>query len=111
MRARPFQADNFGEQLFSKTVAQDQMLCSALALRGEFDAPAATDAEIAGASHPLQRSGDGGRSYAEVFGQPRADRDLLFLDDLPYRFEVVFLGDAGLFAAHVTWRSQSTTTG
>src|SRR6202041_3146200 len=100
MRARPFQANDIGEQLLGKTVAQDQVLRRSLAFRGEFDASPAPDMKVARASHSLQRSRNGRGSDAEVFGQTRADRDLLFLDDLPDRLEVVFLRNAGLFAAH-----------
>ena len=56
--------------------------------------------KISAASHALQRGGYGRRRHAQVFGKPRADRDLLFLDDFPDGFEVVFLRDAGFFAAH-----------
>ena len=53
VRARPFEADNFREQLFGETVTQDQMLGRSLTLFGKFDAAAAPHAKIAGPGHPF----------------------------------------------------------
>ena len=71
------------------------------ALGGKLDVAGAANAEVAAARHTFQGGGDGGRRNAEIFGKPRADGRLLFLDELPDSFEVIFLGDAGFFAAQV----------
>jgi hypothetical protein len=47
------------------------------------------------AGHALERRGDGGRSDAQLFGQPRADRRLLILEEFPDGLEVVFARNAG----------------
>ena len=100
VRARPFEADHVGEQLFGEAVAQDQMLRDAFALGRKLDLAAAANAQVAAAGHALERSGDGRRSHAKIFGQARADRHLLFLDDFPDGLQIVFLRDAGFFTAH-----------
>ncbi len=99
--AGPFEADYVGEQFFCEAVAQDEMLGDFLAFRREFDLAAAADAEVAAAGHALECSGDGGRRDAEVLGESGADGGLLFLDELPDGFKVIFLRDAGFFAAQV----------
>jgi hypothetical protein len=109
MRAGPFETDHFGEKFFGEAMPEDQMLRGSLPLRGEFDAAVAAHAEITAASHALQRGRDGGRRDTEVLGQARADGDLLLLDKLPDGFEVVFLRNAGFFAAHVRSLASATT--
>ena len=99
VRAGPFETDHVGEQLFREAMAEDEVLGDFLALLGKFNLPGAAYAKIAAAGHPFQSGGDGGRSYAQVFGEPGADGRVFFLNELPDGFEVVFLGDAGFFAA------------
>jgi hypothetical protein len=69
------------------------------------DAAAAANAKVAAASHALQRSGYRGRSDAEILGEARGNGYLFLLDKLPDSFEVVFLRNAGFFAAQGFKRS------
>src|ERR1700735_1774065 len=98
--ARPLHAEHLDEQFFSEAMAKHQVMRGSPALGGKFDAPAAAYMKVAAAGHALERSGDGRRRDAEILGETRADWRLLFLHDLPYGFQVVFLGDAGGFTAH-----------
>ena len=82
-------------------MAQDEMPGDLLAFRGELDLAVAADAEIAAASHAFECGGDGGRRDAQVLCEPGADGRLLFLDEFPDSFKIIFLGDAGFFAAQV----------
>ena len=99
MRARPFEANHIGEKFFCQTVPKDQMLGDLFASRRKLDASPSTDMQKAAARHSFQSSSDGWGSDAQIFGQARADRDLLFLDEFPDGFKVVFLRDTGFFAA------------
>jgi hypothetical protein len=91
VRARPFEADDVGEELFREPVTQDKVLCNSLSLRRKLDASTTTDAQIAAASHTLERGRDGGRSDPEILSQSRADGHLLLLDDLPNCLQIIFL--------------------
>src|SRR5271156_4726529 len=80
-------------------MAQDQMLRDSLPFARKRNAPVASYVKVARAGHAFERGGNGWRRDAKILSQPRADRDLFFLHNFPDGFEVVFLGDAGLFAA------------
>jgi len=99
MRAGPREAEDLGEEFFGEAMAEDEMLRGSLPFGGELDAAIAAHMKITGMGHALERGGDGGRGDAEVFGEARANGYLLLLDNFPGGFEVVFLRNAGFFAA------------
>src|SRR5271156_3977821 len=86
VRARPINADDVGEKLFSQPMTKNQVLRDSLPFHGKDDAAVAPDMQVAGAGHAFQRVGYGGGRNAKVFGQARADWRLLLLHKLPDSF-------------------------
>jgi hypothetical protein len=97
----PGEADDVGEKHFGKLVAEGHVFCDGAAFAREIDVAVAGNGDEVIAAHAFERSGDGGRSYTELFSKARADGRLTFFEKLPDGFEVVFLGDAG-FCAHLS---------
>ena len=80
-------------------MAKNQVLGDSLPLHGKNDAAVAPDVQVTGAGHALEGGSDGRRRDAQIFGQARTDRGLLLLHELPDGLQIIFLGNAGLFAA------------
>jgi hypothetical protein len=101
VRTRPFQADHIREKLFRQTMPEDQVLRDFPALGTQLNVAITTNPEVTAPSHALERRRDSRGSYAQILGEAGADRDLVFLNELPDRFQVIFLGNAGFFSAHL----------
>src|SRR5271155_1371403 len=86
VRARPINADDVGEKLFSQPMTKNQVLRDSLPFHGKDDAAVAPDVQVARAGHAFQRVGYRRRRDAQVFRQARADWRLLFLHELPDSF-------------------------
>ena len=95
----PGQADDFGEKHFGELVTQHEVLRKFAALRGELDGAATLDFDMAVAGHAFDGGSHGGGGDVKFFGEPGADRGLLFFEHFPNRFEVIFLRNAGFIAA------------
>jgi hypothetical protein len=95
----PGETDDFGEKHLGELVTQHEVLGDFAAFFREKNCSAALNFDMAVAGHALDGSGDGRRSDGEFLGQAGADGSLIFLRHFPDGFEVVFLRDAGFFAA------------
>jgi hypothetical protein len=95
----PRQADHLREKHFCQLMAKHQVLSYLAALCSQQNLAAALDFDMSITRHALDRSGDRGRSNVKFFGKARADGKLVLLAHFPNGFEVIFLRDAGLFAA------------
>src|SRR5690348_2869102 len=114
VRARPGQADHVSKKLFRQPVPQHKVFGDLLPFWRKRYVAVAQHADVAIARHALHGGCYGGRGYAKLLSQTRADRRLLFLNKLPDRLKVIFLRDACLFAPHASislftppkWRSK-----
>ncbi len=99
VRSGPINADDVGKKFFGQAMAKNQMLGDSRALFRKDDAAVSADVQVTGPGHALERGGNSGRRDTKIFGQASANRRLLFLHELPDSLQIIFLGNAGLFAA------------
>ncbi len=99
MRFGPGQANHFGEENLGELVTNHQPMSETASFGGEDDATTAAHFDVSVASHALESGGHRRRSDVEFFREPGADGFLTLLEHLPNGFEVIFLRNAGFFAA------------
>ena len=94
VRKRPVKADHVGQELFGQLMAQRQPFGFAASFSREANVAIAFHAQQAVASHALERGGHRGRRDFQFFREPRANRGLIVLFELPDRLQIIFAGDA-----------------
>jgi hypothetical protein len=99
VRLRPRQPDDVREQHFGELMANHEALSDFAAFGSEEDLAAALHLDMSVARHAFQGCGNRGRSDIQLFGEARADGNLILLKHFPNGLEVIFLRNAGFLAA------------